>query len=164
MSTSPPDVALRPLEPADHDAVRAILAEPSVARWWGPLDRDVADEFEHPQAVLAGGELAGVVDVWQQLEPSSRHAGLDIVLSGRFQRRGIGRRAVALAARYAFEELGHHRITIDPAASNERAIACYAAVGFRPVGVLRAYERDRDGDGWHDGLLMDLLRDELVLF
>jgi hypothetical protein len=28
-------------------------------------------------------------------------------------------------------------------------------VGFKPVGVLRDYERDTDGRGWHDGLLME---------
>ena len=50
---------------------------------------------------------------------------------------------------------GHHRVVIDPAASNERAIACYRACGFVPVGVMRRYERDVDGDGWHDGLLME---------
>ena len=49
----------------------------------------------------------------------------------------------------------------NPAAANQRAIRCYAAVGFRPVGVMRQYERGRDGQ-FHDGLLMDLLRDELV--
>jgi RimJ/RimL family protein N-acetyltransferase len=45
------------------------------------------------------------------------------------------------------------------AAGNARAIRAYAAVGFRPVGVLRAYERGADGT-WHDGLLMDLLAGE----
>src|SRR3712207_7691433 len=40
------------------------------------------------------------------------------------------------------------------------AIRCYSAVGFRPVGVLRRYERDPDGTGWHDGLLMDLRSEE----
>jgi hypothetical protein len=52
---------------------------------------------------------------------------------------------------------GHHRITIDPAAENAAAIRAYEKVGFRPVGVMRRYERDVDGDGWHDGLLMELL-------
>jgi aminoglycoside 6'-N-acetyltransferase len=51
-------------------------------------------------------------------------------------------------------------VTIDPAAANTRAIAAYAKVGFRPVGVMRKYERGPDGT-WHDGLLMDLLREEL---
>jgi hypothetical protein len=34
-------------------------------------------------------------------------------------------------------------------------------VGFRPVGIMRAYERGRDGS-FHDGLLMDLLAGELT--
>ena len=50
---------------------------------------------------------------------------------------------------------------IDPAADNEPAIRCYAAVCFQPVGIMRRYERDAGGAGWHDGLLMDLLVEEL---
>jgi hypothetical protein len=56
---------------------------------------------------------------------------------------------------------GHHRLVIDPAADNEPAIRCHAAVGFRPVGIMRRYEHDADGTGWHDGLLMDLLAEDL---
>ena len=50
---------------------------------------------------------------------------------------------------------------IDPAADNHRAVRCYEKVGFRPVGVMRRYERGADGT-WHDGLFMDLLADELT--
>ena len=37
----------------------------------------------------------------------------------------------------------------------------YTRVGFRPVGVMRQYERGPDGR-FRDGLLMDLLRSELT--
>ena len=63
-------------------------------------------------------------------------------------------------ARWLFEDRGHHRITIDPAAANERAIRSYEGVGFKRVGVMRRYERGTDGD-WHDGLLLDLLPEDL---
>ncbi|MEA5076072.1 MAG: GNAT family N-acetyltransferase, partial [Coriobacteriia bacterium] len=33
--------------------------------------------------------------------------------------------------------------------------------GFRPVGVMRKYERDSAGE-WSDGLLMDLLAEEFI--
>ena len=56
---------------------------------------------------------------------------------------------------------GHHRLTIDPAADNANAIAAYAKVGFRPVGRLRRYQQVEPGV-WIDGLLMELLADELV--
>ena len=69
------------------------------------------------------------------------------------------RGALGLAVSH-FASLGHHRFTIDPAVANERAVRSYAAVGFGPVGVMRSYERGRDGT-WHDNLLMDLLADQL---
>ena len=56
---------------------------------------------------------------------------------------------------------GHHRLTIDPAASNDRAIGVYERVGFRRVGVMRNYERGQGG-AFHDGLLMDMLAGELT--
>lgn len=68
---------------------------------------------------------------------------------------------VRRTARHLIEERGHHRITIDPAASNAAAIRTYSKVGFRTVGILREYERDADGGRWRDGLLMDLLAREL---
>jgi hypothetical protein len=43
---------------------------------------------------------------------------------------------------------------------NAAAIRAYEKVGFRAVGVMRQYERDVDGGGWHDGLLMELLAEE----
>jgi len=63
-------------------------------------------------------------------------------------------------ARLLIDERGHHRITIDPAADNAAAIRAYEKAGFKPVGVMRQYERDTGGEGWHDGLLMELLADE----
>lgn len=76
--------------------------------------------------------------------------------------RGVGRDALRTPARHLVRDRGHHRLTIDPAADNEPAVRCYTAVGFRPVGIMRCYERDVAGGGWHDGLLMDLLVDDLV--
>ncbi len=96
-------------------------------------------------------------------EPSYRHASIDIFLDPSVHGRGLGRDAVRVLAKHLIWDLGHHRIVIDPAADNAAAIRCYAAVGFQPVGVMRRYERDADGAGWHDGLLMDLLAEELAL-
>jgi aminoglycoside 6'-N-acetyltransferase len=51
-------------------------------------------------------------------------------------------------------------LTIDPAAHNLRAIKAYERVGFKPVGLMRMYERGPEGE-WHDGLLMDMLAEDL---
>jgi aminoglycoside 6'-N-acetyltransferase len=107
------------------------------------------------------GQVAGGIQYHEENEPKYRHAGIDIYLARHYQGQGAGRDAVGMLASYLFEQRGHHRITIDPAVGNERAIRSYTKVGFRPVGVMRQYERGDDGR-FHDGLLMDLLRDELA--
>jgi aminoglycoside 6'-N-acetyltransferase len=160
-------VVIRPGEQDDVPLLRAVLAEESVTRWWG--------EPEAPEQIAAklrggasgvllvvehGGQLAGGIQYSEEEDPMYRHAGIDIFLGRDYQGRGIGPEAVALLARFLCQQRGHHRITIDPAAANHRAIRCYEKVGFRPVGVMRQYERGNDGQ-FHDGLLMDLLRDEL---
>ena len=111
--------------------------------------------------VEVDGQVAGGIQYHEENDPMYRHAGIDIYLGSRFQGQGAGREAVALLARYLFEQRGHHRITIDPAAGNDQAIGSYTKVGFRPVGVMRQDERGGGGH-FHDGLLMGLLRGELV--
>jgi len=160
-------VTVRPGRPADVDALCAILREETVARWWGAPEsaEDVAAKLlGDGDAVLlvveVDGQVAGGIQYGEEHDPMYRHAGIDIYLSARWQGRGVGAESVRLVAGFLFDHRKHHRLTIDPAASNERAIHCYAKVGFRPVGIMREYELGTDGR-FHDGLLMDLLRHEL---
>jgi aminoglycoside 6'-N-acetyltransferase len=161
-------VRIRPGRPGDAPRLRAILAEPSVSWWWGEPDPVTVIEEDlrgGGSAVLLvvelDGQVAGGISYDEENDPMYRHARIDIYLGSRFQGHSAGAEAVGLLARFLFEQRGHHRITIDPAAANRQAIRSYAKVGFRPVGVMRQYERGGDGH-FHDGLLMDLLRDELT--
>jgi aminoglycoside 6'-N-acetyltransferase len=152
-------VTLRPPAADDLDALSAATAEPGVAEWFGePMTPEDLANNGAAWAVEVGGALAGWLAFSEEEDPEYRHAGLDIFLTARFQDRGLGREALRLAIAWLTGPRAHHRLTIDPAAANARAIATYAAVGFRPVGVMRLYERG--ADGWHDGLLMDLLAGE----
>ncbi len=160
-------VALRPVNPEDAAVLAAILADPTVAPWWGSFDAEKLrrDVIEPPPEIASfvievEGSVAGFIQYSEENEPDYRHAGIDIALGSPWQGRGIGPDAIRALARHLFEERGHHRLTIDPATANVRAIRAYERVGFRRVGVMRAYERGPDG-AWYDGLLMDLLRGEL---
>jgi aminoglycoside 6'-N-acetyltransferase len=152
-------LTLRPLAERDLSELADIVAEPGVREWWGAAGdlRNGGCAF----AIEVEGALAGWLGFTEEKDSEYRHAGLDVFLAPPFQGRGLGAAALRLAARWLIDERGHHRLTIDPALDNERAIRAYEAVGFRPVGVLRRYERAPDGR-WRDGLLMDLLAEELV--
>jgi aminoglycoside 6'-N-acetyltransferase len=161
-------VTLRSVERGDAHALAAILAEPSVARWWGTfgLARVEADlAGGHPDeegfAIIEDDACVGYIQAVEETEPDFRHAGIDLFLATAAQGRGLGPDAIRALATHLLDDRGHHRLTIDPAADNEAAIRAYAKVGFRPVGIMRAYQRMADG-GWVDALLMDLLADELV--
>jgi aminoglycoside 6'-N-acetyltransferase len=162
-------VRLRPWREEDVARFEAILAEPSVLQWWTPGEPDelarswVGDDGRGATTFVIEheGEVLGSIQAWDEEEPDYRSAGIDIFLGTAAQNRGFGPDAIRALARWLFVEQGHHRLTIDPAAANERAIRAYRKVGFRPIGVARQYERGRDGT-WHDGLLMDLLPDELT--
>ena len=87
------------------------------------------------------GEVAGGIQYAEEEEPDYRHAGIDIYLGSSFQNQGLGQDTLRTIARHLFDDRGHHRLTIDPAAANVRAIVAYRRVGFRPVGAMRSYER-----------------------
>ncbi|HEX6697827.1 MAG TPA: GNAT family N-acetyltransferase, partial [Solirubrobacteraceae bacterium] len=130
-------VLLRPVVEADLGGLIAILAEPAVARWWGPpAEQPDREELLGPEprfAVVVDGALAGWLGCEENTDPMYRSVGLDIFLTTARQGQGLGREALRLVIAHYLER-GHHRFTIDPAADNERAIRAYAAVGFKPVG------------------------------
>ena len=159
-------VTLRPLTPDDVEPLVDLFAEPEVAEWWPGensvrLQARLDDKDEGVGFVIeVDGALIGFVQYFEEPDPDYRHASIDIVLHPDWTDRGLGTDAVRTLARHLFDDLGHHRLTIDPSVVNARAIASYRKVGFRDVGVMRRYERANDGL-WRDSLLMDLLADEL---
>ena len=157
-------VLLRPGRPEDAAALVRIRNEPEVARRWGSVvEGEVEEAFVGSDAgfvIEVDGEVVGAIQSGEEDAPMSRHANMDIFLATSRHGRGLGTEAIRVLARPLFEERDHHRLTLAPAADNVAAIRAYERVGFRPVGIMRLYERGPD-DVWHDGLLMDMLRGEL---
>ena len=159
-------VALRPLAPADVPQLAELGADPEIARWWPGLTEDnllaMMDEADvTPFVVESEGNVVGLAQAWEETDPQYRHAGIDLFIGTPYQGQGFGTDTIRTLARHLVRDRGHHRVTIDPRADNERAIRCYERVGFKRVGVVRRYERAPDGT-WHDGLLLDLLAEELT--
>lgn len=155
------DLVLRPSRPADAATLLDLLLEPAVHAWWGDNDLEsVTDEIVGAWTLEIAGAIAGLLECHEETEPMYPEVAFDIMLGTRWHGHGYGRRALRLAIDY-FIDRGYHRFSIDPAAANEPAIRCYAAVGFQPVGILRRAERAPSGE-WRDSLLMDLLASDLT--
>ena len=155
---------LRRGRPEDTDRLFQIRNEPEVARRWGAddIEEEVGEQFieaDEGFVIEADGEVVGAIQYHEESEPMYRHAGIDIFLTTSRHGQGLGTEAIRLLAHHLFEERGHHRLTIDPAADNAAAIRAYEKVGFRRVGIMRHYERGPEGVS-HDGLLMDMLRED----
>lgn len=154
-------LVLRPLAEGDEDELIRIHLLPAVAQWWDlpaatfPWDEPYCTRL----TIEVDGRVAGLIQYWEEPEPRYHHAAIDLFLDPAVHGLGLGTQAIRLVVSRLIDR-GHHRITIDPAAANAAAIRCYEKVGFKLVGVMRRYERDVAGDGWHDGLLMELLAGE----
>lgn len=159
-------VVLRPVVAGDLRWLRTVAVEPSVAESWDNgngtdwIDDVLSDDEVVAYIVEADGRPVGFAQWGEEDDPGYRNASIDLFLASGAQGRGYGRDVVRTLAGWLIQQRGHHRIEIDPAASNERAIRCYQAVGFRTIGIARRRERSADGT-WRDSLLMDLMAEEL---
>ena len=157
------NVVLRPLAEGDETELLRIHRTPEVTQWWDLPDEGFPwkdDPDETRLTIEVDGAVAGMIQFYEESTPKYRHAAVDVFVDPALHGRGVGTEAVRQVVRHLVEDRGHHRITIDPAAANTAAIRAYEKVGFKPVGVMRRYERDFGGDGWHDGLLMEFLAGE----
>jgi aminoglycoside 6'-N-acetyltransferase len=155
-------VALVPLRPEHAERLLEIRATESVARWWEPAPRgwplhDEVDEEDTRLTVTVDGEVAGMVQFWEDPDPLTRHADVDIFLGPDHQDGGLGTDAMRAVIRHLTEDRGHHRVTLTASPQNERAVHVYEKLGFRRVGILRKAELSHITRRWEDGLLMELV-------
>jgi aminoglycoside 6'-N-acetyltransferase len=152
-------VVLRPICAGDVAALRRIHATAEVSAWWGAMDDGfpLTDEPEATRfAIYADDTVVGMIQFGEEPEPEFRHAWIDVFLDPASHGQGLGSDAIRALVRHLQTELGHHRVTIDPAVDNVAAVRCYEKAGFEPVGVMRRAWRDPEGK-WRDVLFMELV-------
>lgn len=143
---------LRAWEPADAEAVLRGLTDPEFLRWNTPL-RPVVDlrdarefvrsradgwargDFAH-YAVVEDGLPVGHVGL-NMIEHQMRSAMVGYWVLPEARGRGIAGRALELCTRWAFEEVGLHRLTLGHALGHEASCRVAERSGYPFEGVLR---------------------------
>lgn len=167
-------VLLRPLGPEDAADLHAATLDPESTRLtgtqraftreeirrWCERVADAEGRIDLAIVHIATGEFLGEV-VLNDIDEANLRASFRIALAAeRLFGRGYGTEAARLLLRWAFDELGLHRVELEVYAFNPRALRVYEKLGFRREGVLREVLR-QDG-AWHDAIQMGMLRGELA--
>lgn len=131
------------LVPASEDDLRLLagwFADPGFVEHWGgaPLSREeVAAKYlgrRRPEVesfvVLAREEPVGYAQYWYA---GAAEGGLDLVLIAGARGRGLGPDAARALVNHVCGTLEWQRVTVDPAATNVRAVRAWEKAGFRRV-------------------------------
>ncbi|MBI3269983.1 MAG: GNAT family N-acetyltransferase [Planctomycetes bacterium] len=117
--------------------------------------------FTHGAGMVVGVRvpegLAGVLSLYG-INRKNRRAGLAYWLGARFRRRGLATRGCEALVRYAFLELGLHRLELECALGNDPSRAVAERLGFREEGLRREAARLRER--YLDLVLYGLLAEE----
>lgn len=152
--TTAPHYDFEPLREAHLPMMREWLLRPHVAQWWGEaetmeeLRRDYVEEPGTTRAYIATlqGEPVGFIQSyvakdsgggwWEEVtDPGVR--GIDQFLcDGSRLGQGIGRGMIRAFLGRLFADPAVTYVQTDPDPANERAVRCYAAAGFQPVGEV----------------------------
>lgn len=168
------NLLLRPWVEDDAPAIRAAFDVPDIQRWHLRRMEDLTEAREWAAAwsrrwaagsdaswaiTLTGGPTHGPASRPPQdvavgyvalrtifLAEGSAEVSYWVMPQARGQ--GVAARAVGVLARWAFTDLGLHRLSLMHSVANPRSCAASLRAGFAAEGVLRAHLRH--ADGWHD--------------
>jgi [ribosomal protein S5]-alanine N-acetyltransferase len=166
---------LPPLTRADAEALWPVVSDERVARWmsWDPhrsIEETVAfleatEESDASGASYRWGiwtredELAGVVSV-EEIVRTFRAWKLDTaelayIVGPRHQGRGYATEAAREALRFAFEDLGLHKVLVNCFTENQASREVIAKLGCRLIGEQRQHIHRYNR--WWDHLNHELL-------
>ncbi len=133
-------VRLRPAREDDLDLLAGWFGDPAFVEHWGAtaLPREeVAAKYvgrRRPDVesfiILAVDVPIGYAQYWHAGETEG---GIDLILAPRWHGRGHGPDAAAALATHLLRDRHWTRVTVDPAATNTRAIRAWEKAGFHPV-------------------------------
>jgi len=147
-------VLLTALVDADVPAIVACDNDPETAHWfgWRVGASSVENAQQHVQRCTQRW-MRGMRATWAVRDPKShlyigyvelnlcgqRRAKVSYAIAPEARGRGLAARAIDLACRFAFAELGRDRIQLMADAANHASIRVAKKAGFSREGVLRGY-------------------------
>lgn len=131
----------------------------SLAAWEKGFDKHLEDRDQYSFIIEADGKIIGSMALHPHANRRAGSGELGIAIyDPEYLGRGYGRDAIETFLDWTFRILNFRRIKLETLATNERALRCYEACGFRREGLLR--EDDYTDGQYRDVVVMGLLRSE----
>ncbi len=170
-----PRIYLRSVELEDWEKGYQWVNDPEVSRYvttgtapysrlqekqWYERAATSDNEFHFALVVRENDRYIGNAGLFN-VEWRTRKACFGIMIGDRYYwNQGFGTEATYLVVRFAFEQLGLHRVWLHVNTENVRAQRAYEKVGFKREGTLR-HDSYFDGE-FRDLVTMGILQGELV--
>ena len=120
------------------------------------IEQHVANGL-HAFAILDAGAIAGLVNLFGIVPEGVESAAIGYWVDAARNGRGLATGAVGEILRYAFGELGLHRVEAATLVDNVRSQRVLEKNGFERIGVARRFLRI--GGDWRDHVLFQHLSD-----
>lgn len=165
-------ISLRALEPEDVDRLYewenneeiwtishtlAPFSKHTLTRYIQNADKDIYESGQLRMMIDNNdNETVGAIDLFD-FEPYHLRVGIGILIHKKEDRsKGYATAALNLMIRYCFEKLRLHLIYANILSDNEISIRLFEKAGFVITGTKKDWIRD--GGGWKDEYLLQLLR------
>jgi [ribosomal protein S5]-alanine N-acetyltransferase len=162
-----PGIVLRPLEPADADALFAAHGDAETHTYWSSPAHKTVDETRayiadtiaikggHAWAITeTGGEALGRIALFVQREGVGE---IGVIMRPDATGRGLASKALELVLEHGFGPLQLHRIAADIDPDNASSISLFLRAGFQREGLLRGNWKTHLGV--RDSVIMGKLRE-----
>ena len=160
-----PRVRLRPTMRSDLDFVLSLERDPQNLPFITPWDRTQHEaairfpDFRH--FIIEGGPGLDAAGFLILIGCRSPHHSLELKrMVVQKKGLGVGRTALRVAKKIAFDDLGAHRLWLDVKSRNQRAQSFYLGEGLQLEGTLR--DAVLDQDGYQSLLVLSMLSDEFA--
>lgn len=128
-------------------------SEAVLRRYCQSLELARQEDTRYGFGIWEGSRLAGTISLSNVIRGPLLSATIGLWLDSAARGQGIGKRAIGLACRTAFEELQLHRIDAGVQPTNLASLGALRANGFAEVGLARNYLLI--GGRWTDHLLLE---------
>lgn len=170
-------IYLRAPEPVDVDVLYDMENDTAVWRvsnTFAPFSRFQIEQYVlgSPNDIFANRQLRLLIDIMEDdrtrqtagaidlfdIDPFHRRAGIGILVREPFRGKGIAAEAISMVVHYAFSTLGLHQLYCNISSDNTPSIRLFERQGFVRCGMKQEWLRD--GAGWKDELMFQLINHE----